>query len=318
MNQYKLYRENKSVVNGYLSKYLNKVASSLPDGIPLVIGLLLPSVFLYTGFFLFNYCGLQDSWLAPLLVVCFVLFNALSVQYLIVKKMFTANTEMLYGGLNIINLGVFSIMLSGILAVDELNYLIFASLGMLSASLTYYQQFKTGTLVIPRIGQTELLLLLALIIGLSNLKPAYDYYNIPIGSFILFDVVVLLTSGGLILFIVRLLKATKNVTYGVWLFIGSVVITTIFSTLSLSVLQSIIVITVYCATYVLKLKTATLLDGLERSAGLFTPLVLAAGYFMDSLYPQNTFIIVMAYLGFNLLLFCYRTLNRQKAASEEG
>jgi len=319
MDQYKLYRENNSVVNARLNKYINTMVNYLPGGLPRFLVLLLPSAGLYIGVFVFNYCPLEmaNQWFAPMLVVLYVLLSALCSQYLLNNNMFTANTEVVFGGLNIINLGVISTMLISLFEINELNYLIFISLGLVCASLTYYQQFKTGILTIPRIGQTELLLILACIVFLSNLKPANDYYNLPIGSFILFDVVILLISFGFLLYALRLLVATKNVTYGAWLFIGSVVITTIFAALSLSLVQAIAVVSIYCAIYAIKLKTATLLDGLERSAGLFTPLVLITAYFMESLYPRNTFIILMAYLGFNLLMFCYRTFARQKTASEQ-
>ncbi|MEP2770948.1 MAG: hypothetical protein ABJH05_02285 [Fulvivirga sp.] len=319
MDQNKLYRENNSVINTRLGKYIKTIANYLPGGLPRFLVLLLPSAGLYIGVFVFNYypLGMSNHWFAPMLVFFYVLLRALCSQYLLSNKMFTANAEIVFGGLNIINLGVITTMLINLFAINELNYLIFSSLGLVCASLTYYKQFKTSILIIPRIGQTELLLILACIVFLSNLKPANDYYNLPIGSFILFDVVILLISCGFLLYALRLLVVTKNVTYGVWLFIGSIVITTIFAALSLSLIQAIIVITIYCASYAIKLKTATLLDGLERSAGLFTPLVLVTAYFMESLYPRNTFIILMAYLGFSLLMFCYRTFARQQTASEE-
>ena len=316
MGDYKLYSEDNSLVSKYLNRFTESVADLLSKKVPFQVIYIMPILFLFSGFASLFIYSINQFWFVPLIAVGYIVLNSIAQQYVHKRKKASIATELLDALLGVISLGVFSLLFEGLFATKSWTFLIFVSIGLLANSLTYYQQFKTGKLSTLRLGKQEVMIVLAGIILLSNIPEAYEYYHLTIGSYILFDFVLILFSFAIVVSMVRVLVRLQNVTYGIWLFFAAMLIIMIFCLLTLTLTQSIIVLTLYTALYCIKLKTATLLDGLERSTGLFTPVVLIASYFMQSLYPTNTFIIITAYLGFSLIMFCYKSRKMMQQSSE--
>lgn len=319
MSENKVNFNNNSMIWAYINGPIKKIADNIASQINPWIVLLTPSVLLYLGFVLSEYWAgdLTDSMIQPLIGLCYVITYLISWYYLFVKHHLKPVIEVISGGLNVLNVGLFYLMFSSSFPIQNHVFIVFVSLGLLSMAISYYNQFKTGRLTIPRLGKLEIISIAMLVLLVSNVEAASDYYRLNIGQFILLDLIIMMISVGMLLFILEVLLSTQHVTYGIWLFISALVLITLFGVLTLSMIQVIIIVTLYSVLYSLKLKTATLIDGLERSAGLFTPLVLIVGYFMDSLYPKNTFIIVVAYLSFNLVMFTYRTIWKLRTQTTE-
>lgn len=124
----------------------------------------------------------------------------------------------------------------------------------------------------------------------------------------------------LILFILLLfvrsvlwLKKLKLINFGIWLFLVAFFLIVTFGPMVLSEFQFLCILGIYGSWYALKLAQARIIDGVEKSTGLFTPLIMVVSHFMDSLGGYYMFYIVLVYLVTNVLLLYIRSYRIIKA-----
>lgn len=171
----------------------------------------------------------------------------------------------------------------------------------------FYEQYKNNTRVIDEIGIFEMKILLMAAVLCSYFPQVYEalHLNLTQGYSIVEGVFIVATLGGLLSF-VRTFQRINHVTYGFWLFIFLLLVVITTSTWVFDVVLASIVVLLYGGLYIGNLLIGQLVDGVEKSPGLFTPLFLiihlATGYFN----PQNTFLILIIYLLVNLLLAAFR------------
>ncbi len=172
----------------------------------------------------------------------------------------------------------------------------------------FYEQFKTGWLIFEKIGSLEGVLLSAVLISWAHFEPVHTFYITPIlYDFSLMEVFLMFTAlGGLITF-VKTVSRTPNVRYSLWMYTISLIIIGVVSSILFSYWAIAIVITLYSSLYLGKIMNGHLIDGIERSPGIFSPLFLLIIYFMPSLYAGNTFLVITIYLIANIIIQIFRT-----------
>ncbi len=179
--------------------------------------------------------------------------------------------------------------------------------------IVFYEQYKTGWIIFEKLGSLEGVILSAGIIVASYFEPVRLFFS----STWLFDLsvfewfLVFTAIGGIWTFIITA-KRIPHITYGLWLFTVTTLIISIFSALMFGVLGMTIIVTLYSSWYIGKLMKGHLVDGIEPSPGLFSPLFIIAAYMIESIMPSNTLLILAAYIGINIILLVYRTFNALK------
>ncbi len=213
-------------------------------------------------------------------------------------------------------------MASGVLLyilfiVFQMNNVILFSVALLFTYLsdvaTFYEQYKTGWFVVDSIGTLEKTFVAVLLLVVSYFDIVYDFFLLErfsgLSLFELFFALWALTS--LITFI-KTITRIANLTYGIWLFVILLFIVTSFSTLLYSALGLALIVTLYTSLYIGKLKRAHLVDGIERSPGIFTPLFLIIVYFTDDFFDINTVYVITIYLMISILVLAYRIFGALK------
>ncbi|MDX1627361.1 MAG: hypothetical protein R3345_01610 [Fulvivirga sp.] len=181
--------------------------------------------------------------------------------------------------------------------------------GYFALSLGFYGQFKTGKLIQPRIREA-FILFIALLFFLNSFPDITTVLQLQVfNNLTLAEIVLIICMIGLLIFSVFvLIKIKSTITYGIWLFAAVLAMVCCFSVMIFSRVQLLILITMYACWYIGRLKRARLINGVERSAGLFTPLILIVAYFWDRLNPTPTFIIVLAYIALNSIILLFSSL----------
>lgn len=235
------------------------------------------------------------------------------VEYLGEFKMgkeFAANTKWLFFFSRSVQHVLIMIVLIRLMPVIQ-SYL-YESL--LVTVLTYqafyiYAYFKDNRAGLSFVKELKWIVLIATVVIISSFSQVNTY---EILFFTIYEwLLIILTAVGLAGAIYKIIKVA-HLTYGVWLFVGSIIVTALFTSLLFTPLQQTIVLGLYGALYSGKLLRASLIDGLERSTGLFTPLVLIVSFYMESLFPTHTFLIITAYLYFNMFLLTFRSSRKME------
>lgn len=172
----------------------------------------------------------------------------------------------------------------------------------------YYGQYKTGLFVTDKIGAFELTALLGVLMLLSFYGPVFDFLSRPdiSGYTFIEGLLVLCITGGLIS-CMRALMRIPYITYGFWLF---VVLAAVVAGTSITIFSSTaagVITLLYGGLYSGKLLMGQLTDGIERSPGLFTPLLLLIHAFTHYFNSNYVFFVLALYLLISLLLVIFRT-----------
>lgn len=174
--------------------------------------------------------------------------------------------------------------------------------------VVFYEQFKTGWLIFEKMGSLEGVLLSIAFISLSTFDPIYNLFmtEVVLGLTVMELNMILIILGAIMTFIVTI-KRTPNVRYSIWMYL---VISTLIGFIGMkmfSIPGQTAIITLYSSLYLGKIMMGHLIDGIERSPGLFTPLFLIIIFGIPSLYEGNTLVVLIAYLSISILLLVYRT-----------
>jgi phosphatidylglycerophosphate synthase len=172
----------------------------------------------------------------------------------------------------------------------------------------FYEQFKTGWLIFEKVGSLEGVLLSAFLILLAFIESIYMLYITPIlYGFSVMEVFLLLICVGAIFTFIKTVNRTPNVRYSIWMYVILSITIGITSSILFNYWATAIVLTLYSSLYLGKIMMGHLIDGIERSPGLFTPLFLVIIYFMPDLYAGNTFLVIAIYLIANIIILIYRS-----------
>jgi len=299
--------------------FVTPLVGLLPVGLPANIITIISNCFFYLAFYLAidkELLGNLNFIVIPILLLAYLVGNHLDGAQARRTKTESALGEFCDHFPGAFNNGFLIFILFSLFTVTEqwlIGVVLFTS--YLAHTVAFYEQFKSGWLIFETLGSLEGTLLSILLIIMAYFTPVYNLYVSTIYSTLsIFDLFLIFTTLGVLLTFIKTIKRVPNVTYGIWLYTVLLAVTTIFGVLMFNALQSTILITLYASWYIGKLKTAHLVDGVERSTGLFTPLLMIVAYFLHSLHADNTFIIVSAYLGINILLLVYRTYSTLKSS----
>ena len=174
--------------------------------------------------------------------------------------------------------------------------------------VVFYEQFKTGWLIFEKMGSLEGVLLSVLFISLSAYDPIYNLFMTEVAfGFTVMEVNLILIVLGAIMTFAVTIKRTPNVRYSIWMYVVIVTLIGYIGMNLFSIAGLTAIITLYSSLYLGKIMMGHLIDGIERSPGLFTPLFLIIIFGMPSLYEGNTWIVLAAYLSISIILLVYRT-----------
>lgn len=194
-------------------------------------------------------------------------------------------------------------------------WIIIAVVGLVVLLLAtkYYEQFKTGNLVIGKIGAFELKLLFIIVICSSQFEPILELLNQPdlYGYSAIEAMLVLLTLGALVNLIYAVVRIPQ-ITYGFWLFAGLMLVITGLGVMVFDPEKAGLLLLLYGGIYLGKLLTAQLVDGIERSPGFFTPIFLSIQYLTGYFNVRHVFFIISLYLAVNILLLIIRVFKALK------
>lgn len=176
-------------------------------------------------------------------------------------------------------------------------------MALLVSMAKFYEQYKNNLRVIDVFGTFELKLITALAILVSFHPSVFQWLNRDIfsGYTIVEQLMILAAAGGIISF-VRTVLRIRHITYGFWLFIFLLAVVMVTSTITFDEGLAAIIVLFYGGLYIGNLLSGQLVDGVERSPGLFTPLFLIIHVVTSYFNPFNTFFILMMYLIVNLTL----------------
>ncbi len=174
--------------------------------------------------------------------------------------------------------------------------------------VVFYEQFKTSWLIFEKLGSLEGVILGCLIIIAGFFAPVYNLYQMELMlGFTSMEVILILICLGSVMTFIKTIGRTPNVRYSIFMYLGIMILIVGLGVYLFSVSQLVFIMTLYSSAYLGKIMVGHLIDGIERSPGLFTPLFLIIIFSMPSLYTGNSFYILIAYLSINIILLVNRT-----------
>ena len=172
----------------------------------------------------------------------------------------------------------------------------------------FYEQFKTGWLIFEKLGSLEGVILGSLLIVAGYFTPIYNLYQMEaIAGFTMMEVILVLICIGSVLTFFTTLKRTPNVRYSIYMYLVIMILIGALGVFIFNSYQLVFIMTLYSSAYLGKIMVGHLVDGIERSPGLFTPLFLIIIFTMPTMYQGNTFYVLMVYLSLSIILLVYRT-----------
>lgn len=177
----------------------------------------------------------------------------------------------------------------------------------------YYEQYKANMLVKGAFGAFELKMLLLIVLLVCNSENTFVFINtLEFKGLLLVEcALVLIAAGGIVNWILTIMRI-PHLTYGYWMFLGFLLLVSGLSFFSLEPLLASVIILFYGGVYIGRLLMAQLIDGVERSPGLFAPIILGISFFTEYLNATNIFFILFIYLFVNLLLLIIKTFRTLK------
>lgn len=317
MIEYNYQCRNKSLLShGFTAFFVHPLLKVIPRSLPANYISVISHFAVYLALY-FSYVNGRPT-------VNFVLVSVLILLHLMGDKMDgirarNTNTASPLGELidhffEVFNTGSIVFILFHLFDFSHQWILLFAVISALMVSMAkYYEQYKNGVRIIDRFGLFELKLMVLITILATCFEPVFIFLNQPyLYDYSIVEVGLLLAAAGGSLSFGRSYVRTKHVTYGFWLFIGLLLLVGISSFIVFEASLAAIITLFYGGLYVGNLLSGQLVDGVERSPGLFTPLFLFIHLVTDYFDPQNTFLILMIYLLVNLLITIIRAFKALK------
>ena len=174
----------------------------------------------------------------------------------------------------------------------------------------FYEQFKTGWLTFEPVGSLEGVLLSALLIALSTFAPVYEIFTYPIfADYSIIEGTMILSSLGAIVTFYKTWKRTPDVKSGFWIFIFLSTAVGILAIPFFTSFQLFVLLTLYCSLYIGRLMHGHLIDGVERSTDVLTPVLLLLLYIPGFTYAGYLFGVVTVYLLISIAILIFKTFS---------
>ena len=289
---------------------LTPLVSIIPWSVPANFITLLANLFLYLALYFIldiSLAGKANFIAIPALLLLYLTSKGLDGAQAHKTKTETPLGEFWSHFLGTFENGILLYIMFVFFQVNNVLLFIIALLfNYLAEMARYYEQYKTGWLVIDRIHSLEKVGFAILLMIISLIKPIYHFLiEDRFSSLSLFELLLaLIALLGLVTFI-KSITRINNLTYGIWLFVLLLVIVGLFSTFLYSPLGAVIITTLYSCLYIGKLLRARLVDGIERSPGIFTPLFLLIVFFTGDFFDVNTIYIITLYLLVSIVLLAF-------------
>jgi phosphatidylglycerophosphate synthase len=252
----------------------------VPWGIPANIITIVSNAFVYIALVL----ALNPEWFGDLLTRLFV--AVFLMLYLIgdhldgmqAKRTGTGSAlgEFCDHYLDAFNNGIIVFtMLSIFEAYNPWIVTICISTSYMAHTSVFYEQFKTGWLTFEKMGSLEGVLFASIIIGLSIFTPIREGLStILVLDLTVFEWLMMLSAIGAVTTFLQTVKRTPDVRFGLWVFIGSLLVIACVGAKILSTLDLFLLLTLYASLYIGRVMRGHLVDGIERHTDFVAPVVI--------------------------------------------
>ncbi|HEX6223839.1 MAG TPA: CDP-alcohol phosphatidyltransferase family protein [Chryseolinea sp.] len=174
----------------------------------------------------------------------------------------------------------------------------------------FYEQFKTGWLTFEPVGSLEGVLLSSLLIALSAINPVDELFRYPLfADYSIIETTLIISSLGAVVTFYKTWKRTPDVRPGFWIFTFLSAAVGVLGIQFFSSFELFIVITLYCSLYIGRVMHGHLIDGVERTTDLVTPLLMLVLYIPSFIYKDYLFNVVVAYLSISIAVLIFRTFS---------
>jgi phosphatidylglycerophosphate synthase len=312
MRDYTYQCKDYSLLTPVFKKYcVTPLIEFVPWGIPANIITIVSNAFFYLALF-FSFqtelLGKGNFIIIPVLLMAYLIGDHLDGAQAKRTGTGSALGEFCDHYLDAFNNGILMLIFFNLFGVN--NWILVSSVVILSYLAhvsVFYEQFKTGWLIFEKLGSLEGVLIAAILILASYIDPIFDLMSTEqiFGQTGMELFLILTCFGGLATF-VKTVARTPNVRYSLIMFTVLIIVIGIVGGLLFETWTNTVILSLYASLYLGKLMTGHLIDGVERSPGLFTPLFLTVVFFMPDFYSGNTFLVAFIYLAANIIILIYR------------
>lgn len=283
----------------------------VPRAIPANLITIVSSVFFYLALYLsFNKQQYVEFilFVIPFLLLANLIGSHLGRAQALRTKTGSTLGEFCNHYLNAFNNGFLIIILCNLFEVNNVLLMILVVISSYWALvMLFYEQFKTGWMIVEKFGSLEAVILAIVLILFAEFETIHSfYYSTLIPNLRAVDLLLIAVCFGAIFTFIKTLWRTPNVRYSIWLFMGSSIVIAILGTSIFSNSQLAVILILYSSLYLGKVMIGHLIDGIERSPGLFTPLFLLI-ITGTGLYEGNSFVVLLVYLSASIILLIFRT-----------
>ncbi|MTI23992.1 hypothetical protein E1163_03445 [Fulvivirga kasyanovii] len=318
MKNYTYRQNNKSLLSKGFVSMLTPLSNIVPAGLPANYLSIVSHLSVYIALYI-SYANNQLANLGfviiPVLLLVHVITDKLDGIQARATKTESALGEFMDHYFEVFNQGVLVLIVWNLFGIkhDWMVLLVLVVLVLLKMT-RFYEQYKANMLVKGAFGAFEIKLLMITVLLLCNSESVYSSINaMEIQGVLLVEWILLLVAAGGILSCVLTIIRVPHLTYGYWMFLGFLLLVSGLSFYSLDSLLAGVIILFYGGVYIGKLLMAQLIDGVERSPGLFAPIILAISFFTEYLHATDIFFILFIYLLVNILLLIIKTFRALKA-----
>lgn len=181
------------------------------------------------------------------------------------------------------------------------------SISYMAHTVVFYEQFKTGWLIFEKVGSLEAVLFTIILVLLAYIPSVSLFYQLKWTGLTIITWVMLISTLGGLGTVIKTVIRLDDVTYAFWMYLISIVVIGYLSATMFSPFVVFIMLTLYSSVYIGKLMQGHLVDGLERSPGLFTPVALIIYYFTGFNTLIDFRLIIAIYLIIEVILVIYKT-----------
>jgi len=283
----------------------------VPRGIPANIITIVSNLFIYASlYFAYNKEVLGSiNWLViPLFILLYLIGDHLDGMQ--AKKTGTGSAlgEFCDHYHDSFNNGILMMVICLLFDISN-PYIVAGLIGVsyLAHTVVFYEQYKTGWLIFEKIGSLEAVMLTIFLLISSYIPSVNSFYQLQYVGLTIIEWIMIASALGAVGTLIKTINRIEHINYAFWIFLVSVVISAYTSATMFSPFTIFIILTLYSSVYIGRLMQGHLIDGIERSPGLFTPILLIVLYFADFNYWTDFRIVIGAYLTLNVLMVIYKT-----------
>ena len=284
----------------------------VPRGIPANIITLFSNLFIYAALYLAYYdelLGAVNFIVIPLFILIYLIGDHLDGMQAKHTGTGSALGEFCDHYLDSFNNGILLIVIFLLFDISD-PYLVAAliSVSYIAHTVVFYEQFKTGWLIFEKLGSLEAVALTIVLVLAAYFPSVFQFYQSELVlGFTVMESIMILSTVGAVGTLIKTLGRIEHITYAFWLFIITVLAVSFLSAAMYSSLVVFVIITLYSSVYIGKLMQGHLVDGIERSPGLFTPILLVLLYLTDFSGWTDFRIVISVYLFGSVALIVYKT-----------